>query len=63
MKAGDLVKVEIRHPELQADGTAEWHWHPYLGIFTGYEGSKHHSGVFVDGRKLMFLTRDIEVTQ
>jgi hypothetical protein len=34
---------------------------PLVGVFLGYEGSSIHSYVFTKGRKLLFLTRELEV--
>ena len=49
MKAGDLVRCAL-----------SWDMYKELGVFLGYEGSKHHSYVLVRGEKLMFLTRELE---
>ena len=49
MKVGDLVRC------LQ-----QYHERPRVGVFLGYESSKHHSYVWVEGEKLLFLTRELE---
>jgi hypothetical protein len=53
MKVGDLVRCPRARP-YKWDAKKEW------GIFIGYEGSKHHSYVFCEGKKLLFLTRELE---
>jgi len=53
MNIGDLVKVHLLN---------DLEWHEALGIFTGYE-SKYHSNVFVEGKRLMFLTMDVKAVK
>ena len=62
MQVGDLVRCE-RHPEHRVGKNR-------LGVFLGYEGSRHprfeggpppsHSYVLVEGKKLLFLTRELK---
>ena len=49
MKVGDLVRCEQQYQE-----------QPKLGVFLGYEGSKYHSYVWVEGEKLLFLTGELK---
>ena len=46
-------------PEV-ASTTRTWGYAGELGFFLGYESSKHHSYVWVRGKKLLFLTRELE---
>ncbi len=48
-----MVRYKVA-PLLGAEYYAE------IGVFLGYEGSKHHSYVWARGEKLMFLTRELE---
>ena len=52
MQVGDLVRC----PPVNSKWDAEREW----GVFVGYEGSKHHSYVWARGKKLLFLTRELE---
>ena len=52
MKAGDLVRC----PPVNS----KWGAERELCVFMGYEGSKIHSYVWVRGKKLLFLTRELE---
>jgi hypothetical protein len=55
MKVGDLVRIHLLDDLTWRDG---------LGVFMGYYGtSKSHSYVFVEGKKLRFLTMDVKAVK
>ena len=58
MNIGDLVKVHLLN---------DLDWREALGVFMGYQGRKDgytsHSFVFVEGKRLMFLTMDVKAVK
>ena len=55
MKVGDLVKVYLLN---------DLDWREALGVFMGYDGKNLSRGdVFVDGKKLRFLSMDIKAVK
>ena len=58
MKVGDLVKVHL---------LSDLDWREALGVFMGYQGRKDghisHSYVFVEGKKLRFLSMDVKAVK
>tara|TARA_R110000765_G_scaffold7212_1_gene23524 strand:+ start:818 stop:985 length:168 start_codon:yes stop_codon:yes gene_type:complete len=55
MKVGDLVKVHLLN---------DLDWYPAIGIFTGYCGVNNSlSYVFVDSKKLRFLSMDVKAVK